>query len=405
METTLIAGGSVHLPGGVRVSRRRTVVLASGSPLERKTSFVRQLSLLSCHWKRSGRAALLAGPLEREQRAGALSFEKSCWRLEGRRHEPADIQELIETSGAEALIMLGHPDQFPFLIGGHPPRIPCFLWAQFSRPPDPRCFGDACPVPLTPQTGLFLRRAGCRGVVPPIPHGVDTSAFHPFQALKRQRLRKRRGLGGSFVIGAVGANSRRKRFDLLIRSFSLFARHRANARLLIKTDRPVSLDGIDLSALIDAERLAGRVSLVIEERSEAQMAALYNLMDLYLNLSEWEGFCIPVVEAMACGVPVVTHPIQGPGEILPYRESLVPGSRPRKEGSSLLLEADPLEAAGTLWSLAEQPELRERLGFRGREEAASRYDVRLVAAKWETLLHRRIPGAAGSSTGRSAGTC
>ncbi len=385
------------------MNHRRPVLLASGSPLERKTSFARQLSLLASTWKRSGTAALLAGPLEREERAGALSFGRSCWRLEGRRWEPADIRGLIAASGAEALILLGYPDQFPFLVGGHPPGIPCFLWAQFSRPPDPGFLGGAALVPLTPKSGLFLHRAGCRRVEVPIPHGVDTSIFRPFPAGRRDRLRKRRGLGGCFVVGAVGANSRRKRFDLLIRSFSLFARRRLNARLVFKTDRPVSLDGIDLPALVDAEGLAGRVSLLVGEKSEARMAALYNLMDLYLNLSEWEGFCIPVIEAMACGVPVVTHPIQGPGEILPYRDTLVPGSRPREEGGSLLFEADPQEAAETLRRLAEQPELRKRLGLRGREEAASRYDVRRVVDHWEALLHRRTSAAAGFSTGFSNG--
>jgi len=48
---------------------------------------------------------------------------------------------------------------------------------------------------------------------------------------------------------------------------------------------------------------------------------------VYMNLSEWEGFGIPVIEAMSCGLPVLTHGLQGPGEIVPYTETLAAGGR------------------------------------------------------------------------------
>jgi len=303
-----------------------------------------------------------------------------------------------------ALILLGYPDQFPFLSGGdsgssfgsrmrHPrggPPVPLFLWAQLSRPAA-AAFDGCTAVPLTPATGSFLRRGGCPRIGPVIPHAVDTRVFRTDGTVGAGGASKSSlGLGDSLVIGAVGANSRRKRFDLVIRSFALAARRLArrhrSARLLIKTDRAVSLDGIDLHRLAEQEGVSGSVRFITNMMTPANLARLYSAMDIFINLSEWEGFGIPVIEAMACGLPVVTHGIQGPGEILPYRETIAGGSTVREESGTRLLEADPQETAGLLTALAEGPELRNRLGTAGRYEAESVYDVRIVLRKWEQLI-------------------
>ena len=116
------------------------------------------------------------------------------------------------------------------------------------------------------------------------------------------------------------------------------------------------------------------------------MAELYSRMDLYLNLSEWEGFCIPVIEAMACAVPVVSPPIQGPGEILPYTDVLVPGGSFREEEGVELYQADPRIVCTVVKSLVEDKCLRERLSREGREAVLCRYELRRVVQQWERVL-------------------
>jgi glycosyltransferase involved in cell wall biosynthesis len=189
------------------------------------------------------------------------------------------------------------------------------------------------------------------------------------------------------VIGTVAANSRRKRFDLIVRSFARFSRRLPGSRLLIKTDRPVSLDGVDLPALIAGEDLGDAVEIILGELEDPAMAELYNRMDLYLNLSEWEGFCIPAIEAMACGVPVVSPPIQGPGEILPYSDTLVPGGCFREEEGASLYQADPPAVCEVLLGLSHGA-ARRRLGDAGREAVVSRYDIGRVAEQWERVIQR-----------------
>jgi glycosyltransferase involved in cell wall biosynthesis len=55
------------------------------------------------------------------------------------------------------------------------------------------------------------------------------------------------------------------------------------------------VDGLGLSGVV---RLAGSVS-------DAELEGLYRSADVFVCLSEHEGFCVPLLEAMAHGVPVV----------------------------------------------------------------------------------------------------
>jgi glycosyltransferase involved in cell wall biosynthesis len=220
----------------------------------------------------------------------------------------------------------------------------------------------------------------------PVPHGVDTALFRPLAGKARDALREEAGMKGRFVVGTVAAFTRRKRLDTILDAFALFSASRADAHLLLKTDRVRSLDGEDLAVMAGERGVTGGTTFVTGDMEEEGMARLYALMDVYLNLSEWEGFCIPVVEAMATGVPVVAQPGQGPGEVVPYRELLVEGSDLVEEGGTVLSRARPEKAALRLREAAENPGIMKTLSERGREEAEERYDIEIVAEKWLSLI-------------------
>lgn len=337
----------------------KTVLLVSGLPLAAATSFSRQLELLGRELQRLGWRVEICDAI------GA----------EGRLHPGSHCKA----------ILLGYPEQFPFLSkqpGGAKKRL--FLWCQLSRPAHRADFDGVVPVPLTEMTRLFLPSGMKAG--PTIPHGVDTSLFAPQPAADVLSLRHELHAEGAFVVGTVGANSPRKRFDRIIESFALFSEIAPEAALLIKTDRRVSPEGFDLSRRASAAGVEPRVRVLAEDLPPRDMARLYGIMDVYLNLSEWEGFCIPVVEAMACQVPVVTHRIQGPGEILPYGELRVPDSQEAWEGGVRLRFADPALAASVLGSAYRDRGLLVILGALGRKEALERFDIRRVARQWDEFL-------------------
>lgn len=356
------------------------LLLLSGLPLGNPSSFLRQLSALATAWQERGRRVLLGGPIFPRIAARLRPMPpRPLWCLQGYEHEPGKFTEIVQRSAATAVIALGYPEQFAFLEEERTDTLPFFLWAQFSRVPRKPLPDWPLYVPLTAKTADFLRRAGCSRIGPIIPHGVDTRLFVP--------LSVPRSASHAFVVGTIGNNSRRKRFDLIIRAFALLARQWPEARLVLKTNRMVSLDEVDLTALIARANIQEQVEVLVEELCDRQLVELYRRMHVYLNLSEWEGFGIPVIEAMACGIPVVSLPIQGPGEILPYTETLVPESLVHEEDGTLLFEASPQAVCEVLLMLAREETRRRNLGQAGRQHSVSSYDIRRVVDLWEALLY------------------
>ncbi|HYA44401.1 MAG TPA: glycosyltransferase, partial [Acidimicrobiales bacterium] len=86
--------------------------------------------------------------------------------------------------------------------------------------------------------------------------------------------------------------------------------------------------------------------------------AYWAVADVFVCLSEHEGFCIPVLEAMELGVPVVA-----------YAAAAVPETL---GGAGLLVEdKDPLSVAAAVEIACRQGPARKRLVEAGRARAAS----------------------------------
>jgi glycosyltransferase involved in cell wall biosynthesis len=155
----------------------------------------------------------------------------------------------------------------------------------------------------------------------------------------------------------VGRLAPHKRQDEAIRAFALYRRRHAPDARLVLVGEPLNTGY--LAALHD---LAGRVGGVVLEHtlSQAQLAARYASASAFLCLSEHEGFCIPVLEAFAAGVPVVARPSGGLPETVGDAALLVP-------------DRDPAVVAELLHLAVSDGALRAELVRRGRERVAA-YD-------------------------------
>jgi glycosyltransferase involved in cell wall biosynthesis len=340
-----------------------TILLISGLTLEKPSSFSRQLTILQSAMKDLGIHALLTGPS-----------------LEG-----------VNMSGMtiDAALLLGYADQFNLLRQRASQRFPLYLWAQFSRPPDSGSLSQFIPVPLTAQTAQFIRESGLRHMYPVIPHGIDLSLYRPLGREEKRDCRAAHNLRGDLVIGTVGAHTRRKRLDLVIKSFSHLRTRGLNSDLVIKTDRVRSLEGEDLEKLAGQCGVLQNTHLITGEMNAAEMSPLYGCMDIYLNLSEWEGFCIPIVEALACGIPVSCPPLQGPGEIVPYDRLYIQDYVQFNEEGALLCEANPEAAAKVILNAVSNPDMLEELAEAGMHEARKHFDIVEVARRWIELFKGR----------------
>jgi glycosyltransferase involved in cell wall biosynthesis len=144
-----------------------------------------------------------------------------------------------------------------------------------------------------------------------VPHAVDTDTFAPLE--DRDGLRERLGLTGKFVIGINAANQDpvRKAFPEQMLAFAQFHQKYPDALLGIHT-RVQTRMGVDLHRVAadlgirDCVIFADQFAVASGMMRGGDLAKWYGVLDVLSNCSYGEGFGLPIVEAQACGTPVIT---------------------------------------------------------------------------------------------------
>jgi glycosyltransferase involved in cell wall biosynthesis len=117
----------------------------------------------------------------------------------------------------------------------------------------------------------------------------------------------RRGPSRSPVVLTVGRIVPNKRLEDAIKAFTLYQRHRAPAAsfLIVGSDLGFERYRYALEAL--AGRIGARDVIFTGSISAQARDAWYDRADAYISMSVHEGFCAPLIEALAHGVPVVAR--------------------------------------------------------------------------------------------------
>ncbi len=145
-----------------------------------------------------------------------------------------------------------------------------------------------------------------------VPHGFDPAVLHPPADEERLQLRKLMGLENSFVFLHIGAMSANKGIELILKAFAHIAALNPEARLVFKgTDSLYNSSSMLFGTLKDSLSSAElalvepRISYTGKNMNAVSMAALYKAADVYVSPYKAEGFNMPVLESMACGLPVI----------------------------------------------------------------------------------------------------
>jgi glycosyltransferase involved in cell wall biosynthesis len=110
---------------------------------------------------------------------------------------------------------------------------------------------------------------------------------------------------------------------------------------------------------------------------DEQLSRLYSAADVAVVPSLEEAFGKTVVEAMACGTPVIAFDIGGPRDIITH---LNDGFLAQPQSTDDL-------ARGIAWGL-DQVKRGPALGERARAKVEAEYDIDVVAASYENLYRR-----------------
>lgn len=150
-----------------------------------------------------------------------------------------------------------------------------------------------------------------------IPHCVDTDVFKPMDAAERRAARAWLDYGDDeFVFGMVANNSgtpSRKAFTEVMQGFQSVHEKHPNARLYIHANPRPGAIGVDLAQLSLTFGLTDVVSFTDPKvfnthfNGDEPMVAMFNAFDVLVTPSYGEGFGVPIIEAQACGTPVLTQ--------------------------------------------------------------------------------------------------
>jgi glycosyltransferase involved in cell wall biosynthesis len=136
-------------------------------------------------------------------------------------------------------------------------------------------------------------------------HGVDPAAFHAPSDDDKTRVRARLGLGGMPYVAFLGTKEPRKNVPNLIRGWALAVKDRPEPPALVVAGGSGNDDEID-QAVAD---VPARLRLL--RPGYLRFADLPGYLGGALVAaypSHGEGFGLPILEAMACGAPVLTTP-------------------------------------------------------------------------------------------------
>ncbi len=247
--------------------------------------------------------------------------------------------------------------------------------------------GDACDVLVASTRVERDDLVGLYGVDPckieVVPPGVDTARFRPSDERSPGVLRRSFSLPEGPLAAALGRLDPRKGYDLFLRV----------AQQLV-ADGEQFFFALSAGAADDPREAAeyGRLKELVEDLAlgerfrwmdvlpQESLPDFYRAIDVFVMPSRYELFGIVMLEAMACGVPVVATKFGGPSEVMTH------------DHDGLLVDPTDLVAfGGALRALLSDPERRARMGSRARATVEQVYSWDASARRHRALYrgHQR----------------
>lgn len=199
--------------------------------------------------------------------------------------------------------------------------LPLASWVPVDHDPCPPKVVEffkrtkATPIAMSRFGERMLKDAGLRPLY--VPHGINTNTFRPMPEARADTRDKMHVPRDAFLVGMVAANKGnsppRKAFPQVLEAFSRLRANHDDAYLYLHTEP----SGVGINAGLNLPKLAEACGLPADSvmftnplslemgMPPEQVASLYSAFDVLANPAYGEGFGIPIVEAQACGTPVI----------------------------------------------------------------------------------------------------
>lgn len=209
--------------------------------------------------------------------------------------------------------------------------------------------------------------------------GVNTDFFTPVNKYHKAKLRKRYHYrDDAFLIFYAAEINKNKNQKVLIEAMALLKDEVPNAKLLLAGTGPLLNDCIDYAMELEVDHMVDFLGY----RNDIQ--SLLHISDIAAASSLREGLPVNIMEAMACGLPVVAVDNRG------HRELVI------NDMNGYLVEGNPGEISEKMTVLAKDKLLRNEFGRYGRNVILEKYNLnKIIKEKQEVYMKMMVDSREG----------
>ena len=237
-----------------------------------------------------------------------------------------------------------------------------------------------------------------------LPHAVDSNVFVQLADDEIEDLKQKQygEDADRLTFFWNNRNARRKMSGSLIYWFNEFAEEVGpeNVRLLMHTD-PNDPNGQSLTQIIsDLGIDDGRVLLSTKKVNPSVLAAMYNMSDCTINISDAEGFGLATLESLSCGTPIIVNMTGGLQEqvtdgdqwfgvgIEPASKAIIGSQQVPYIYEDRANKESVVSALKKVYNMSKEE--RKLLGMKGRNHVIKNYNFDSYRKKWVKLIDNVI---------------
>ena len=283
----------------------------------------------------------------------------------------------------------------------HVPMVYYHVWDNYPYPQYNKSFYDSTDViaSISKVTHDIVNNVSPNTENHYLPHAVDSKIFIPLAKEEIESLKKEQfGDDQRVTFFWNNRNARRKQSGSLIFWFNEFAEEVGpeKVRLLMHTD-PRDPNGQNLETIIaDLGIDDGRVLISNRKVSPTVLAAMYNIADCTLNVSDAEGFGLATLESLSCQTPIIVNMTGGLQEqvtngdkwfgigIEPSSKAIIGSQSVPYIYEDRISKEDFKAALHKVYKMT--PDQRSLLGMRGRKHVVENYNFENFKRKWIELI-------------------
>jgi glycosyltransferase involved in cell wall biosynthesis len=218
---------------------------------------------------------------------------------------------------------------------------------------------------VSKRTGLLAQNVGApERKISVIPNGVDVEKFRP---RPKQKIVQELNLEGNVVLLNVAGFIEHKGQRYLVEAIPDLVKRFPNIKLLLVGPTREKKYKQSIINLIKSSKLEEHI-LILESVPHDEIPNIFNVCDIYVQPSLEEGFCISVIEAMACGKPIIGT-----------KTGAIPEFIKESEGGILIDPASPEHIYSAAVHLLSNSKIIMEMGRKARKYAEDNYSWEKVA--------------------------